>query len=121
MIGRMTSPVSVVEVPLTWLLEPAPPLLRATNVLLQVSPGPDGNPEDVVITFGEAQIPVFTGPPSEQALQAQALTAIGVRSVCRLSLSPARLAELRTAVDQMLKALEDARRTNDVDEGAPNP
>lgn len=63
------------------------PVYRANQFLGQVTAGPDGEPEDLLLTIGHVAPPVLLGSPEEQQATAMALGAINVRALSRISLS----------------------------------
>lgn len=70
------------------------PVFRANNFVIQVTTGPQGTPEDVVLTIGHVSPPFVLGTPDEQQAAAAAIGAVPAKAVARISMSPARLGEL---------------------------
>jgi hypothetical protein len=85
-IGCMPEQESI-QVSMIWPDVGELPVYRANQFLGQVSNGPDGKPEDLLLTIGHFAPPVLLGPPEEQQVTARALGAVSVRALSRISLS----------------------------------
>ncbi len=82
------------------------PTLAANVFSLQITGS--GEPEEVVMSVGYAAPPIFTGSPEEQQRQAEALEAVVITPVVRLSITPGRLRELLGLVQTVVDNLDGA-------------
>jgi hypothetical protein len=70
------------------------PVLSANQFLSQLSPGPNGLPEEMLLTIGYAAPPVLLGTPEEQQMTLRALGAVPVRAHVRVAINRVRLQEV---------------------------
>jgi hypothetical protein len=92
----MTNPTGSIPISLIWPDVDEQSVYRANQFLGQLSPGPgpDGAPEEFVLTIGYVSPPVMLGSAEEQAATMNALGAVSVRTLARVSMSRGRLQEL---------------------------
>jgi hypothetical protein len=79
---------------------------RANQFIVQVTTGPDGNVDDVVLTIGYVAPPVILGTPEEQRASAMALGAVDVKALTRVSISPAYAQQLTELLQTQLRQLD---------------
>ncbi len=82
------------SVPVIWPNAQDLPVLVTNTVVSQLSSGPDGRPEECIVTLGHAPPPLILGPAEEQEVALGALEAVSVHAHVRVSLNRARLQEL---------------------------
>lgn len=82
------------------------PVLRANQFLAQLGPGPDGNPEECILTIGYAAPPVLLGSPEEQRATVMALGAIESKALARVSMSRARVGQLIDILQQQAQIMD---------------
>ena len=90
------------QVPLTWPLE-APAFAMANQFAIQLSAGPDGLPDGVFLSIGQAAPPVLTGTPEEQGQFLMQVSSLPVTLLGRVFLT-------RLQVDQLSGILAAARQ-----------
>jgi len=94
-----------VSIPLVWVGVDETPILYCNQALSQF----DVDLETFIITFGQASPPALTGPIEQQREQAEQISFVPVRPVARLSLSRAKMEEIRAALGANVDQLEKAR------------
>lgn len=96
-IANMTAPGGFVPVqlPLIWPNINDVPVLMANVFMLQgSSTATDGQPDDPVLTIGQAPPPVLLGTPEEQEAMMGAIGGVQVHTICRVALTRGRVLEL---------------------------
>lgn len=83
-----------VQVGLIWPDAEDQAVLRANQFVYQLSPGPDGKPEELILVLGNVTPPLVLGTPEEVQAMMSALGAVAVRTHGRYSISRGRLDEL---------------------------
>ena len=104
----MSEPTQI-QISMIWPNVQDLPVLRANQFLGQFGSGPDGMPEEFVLTVGYAAPPVVLGSPQEQAASLAALGAVSVSGLSRVSMSRARLGELIQLLQQGAAAYDQAQ------------
>ena len=102
----MTEPNGIVPISIIWPEVEEEPVYRANQFLGQLGPGPNGAPEEFVLTLGYVAPPVLLGSPEEQSASFGALGAISVKTLARVSMSRGRLAELANVLQAALAQYE---------------
>jgi hypothetical protein len=95
-----------VEMQLIWPgVDDVGPIVSANQILVQPGAVVAGSLKGFILNFGHAAPPVVLGDAQEQQLSLSALSVVPVRTLIRLSVSPARLREfsdaLRRICDEM--------------------
>jgi len=90
----MTEGPTEIQISLIWPDVEDLPVLRSNQFLGQLGQGPDGSPEEFVLTLGYVAPPVMLGTPQQQEATFAAMGALSVKALSRVSMSRARLGEL---------------------------
>ncbi len=80
--------------PTIWPKADEMPVLVANAIVSQLTPGPDGVPEECVVSLGYAPPPIVLGSEEERAEALRALGAVSVITHVRVSLNRSRLQEI---------------------------
>lgn len=96
-----------VQMQLIWPgVEEVGPIMSANQMLVQGGMVVGGSLEEFVLTFGHAAPPVVLGDAQEQRLSLSAISVIPVRTLVRLSVSPARLREFSKILSQVCDEMD---------------
>jgi hypothetical protein len=76
------------------------PVLAANQFVTQLSPGPDGRPEELVLIVGNVTPPLVLGQPDEVHAMLSAVGAVSAKAHGRFSLTRGRLDELVSVLAQ---------------------
>lgn len=109
MIGWVTVPLepSRIEMSLQWpedLPDPAP----VNQYAIQLLPGADGAPEEMLVTLGHVTGPILLGTAQDQAEQMSRAGTLTIRASGRITLSRARAEQLAKALLQATEAWDAA-------------
>ncbi len=88
------------SIPVIWPNAQDLPVLVTNTVVSQLSSGPDGRPEECIVTLGHAPPPIILGSAEEQDVALRALGAVSAQAHVRVSLNRARLQELIGVLSQ---------------------
>jgi hypothetical protein len=94
-----------IAVPVVWVGVEETPILFSNQAICQF----DQDLETFILTFGQLTPPAIIGTPEEMREQAEQISFVQVRVAARLSMSPAKLAEVHAAIGANLDQLEKAR------------
>lgn len=92
-------------------IDEAGPIVSANQLLVQPGAVVSGSLEELILTFGHAAPPVVLGDAQEQQLSLSALSVVPVRTLVRLSVSPARLREFSEMLMRTCDELEGGRES----------
>lgn len=96
-----------VEMQLIWPgVDDVGPIVSANQILVQGGMVVGGSLEEFVLTFGHAAPPVVLGDAQEQRLSLSAISVIPVRTLVRLSVSPARLREFSEILSRVCEEMD---------------
>jgi hypothetical protein len=96
-----------VNITLDWPGRDEVPILFANQIIAQVNSG------EVFLTFGQVAPPAVLGTPAEQRQQVEEIKAMGsipVRTVARLSMTPAKLLDLVRILNEVVEKHEIQQR-----------
>jgi hypothetical protein len=89
------------QIPVTW---PKHQEAAVMANVFNVSLTPDG----VVLTIGQASLPIFTGTPEDQVHQAQELPEVEPIVIARIVMTPAKAAELIAGIAPLIAVAQNA-------------
>ena len=87
-------------------VEDVGPILSVNQMLVQSGAVMDGAPEEFILTFGHAAPPVVLGDAEEQQLALSALAVVPIKTLVRVSVSPARLRQFAETLSQFCDEIE---------------
>lgn len=102
-------PEQSIGIPLIWPDIEELPVYRANQFISQNGQGPDGKPEEIVLSLGYIAPPVILGTPEEQQATARALGAVSVKALARVSISRGHVAQLVELLRAQLELFDRAR------------
>jgi hypothetical protein len=99
-----------VHLPISWAALEDMSVTAANAFLLQVAGDAAGRPVEMVLSVGFLAPPPVGGTAAEQVAQLQELGAAQVKPVVRLTFTRERAEELRSVLDVVLRAWDEARQ-----------
>ena len=99
-------PPDALQLPVEWTGVDAAPVLTANQLLVQAD-APAGVPESFLLTIGMASPPPVTGTPEQQLEALRNYSAVPVRPIARISLTPGRLREWAALLQATVARLDE--------------
>lgn len=96
-------PIQQIQVPLVWIGLDETPIELASTFQVQIQA-----PGEIIVSVGQTAPPILTGTPEEQATQARAVRFVQSRTLARLVLTPHRVRELISVLQQVLEGHDKA-------------